>query len=116
MADLSEFMFIFRFEPKENDQPTQEELAEEEKKWGAFIGGIASQAKLVSVHQLGFEGKQVSQDQSESNGVFISDKQIVGGIMVVKAANMEEAVRLSKTCPIFRIGGNVEVRSVVPMS
>lgn len=115
MADLQEFMFIFRYEPVENYQPTKEELAQEEKEWGTFIGGIASQAKLVSVHQLGFEAVQVSSDTSENEGIYVSDKKTVGGTMVIKATNIEEATMLSKQCPILKIGGTIEVRSVIPM-
>ncbi len=115
MAELQDFMFIFRYEPVENYQPTPEELAQEEKDWCIFIGSIANQAKLVSVHQLGFEGVQVLPDQSEKQGMYISDKETVGGIMVVKATNIEEATMLSKLCPIFKKGGTVEVRSMIPM-
>ncbi len=44
MAELKDFMFIFRYEPIENYQPSPEEMAQEEKDWCTFIGGIAGQA------------------------------------------------------------------------
>ncbi len=115
MAELKDFMFIFRYEPIENYQPSPEEMAQEEKDWCTFISGIAGQAKLVSVHQLGFEGMQVSSDASEKDSIYVADKKTVGGTMVVKATNIEEATMLSKQCPILKIGGTVEVRSIIPM-
>ncbi len=69
----------------------------------------------MSVHQLGFEGVKISSDGAENQGIYISDKKTVGGTMVVKAINIEEATMLSKQCPILKIGGTVEVRSIIPM-
>ena len=115
MANLQEFMFIFRYEPTENQQPNKEELAQEANEWGKFIGGIASQAKLVSVYQLCFDAVQISSDETENEGIYISDKKTVDGTMVVKATSIEEATTLSKQCPILKIGGTIEVRSVIPM-
>ncbi len=63
MEKLKEFMLLFRMQPS-NKQPTQEQLNEMQKQWGDFIGNIAMQGKLVSTHQLSFEGKQIAADQS----------------------------------------------------
>jgi len=113
MSSLQDFMFIFRFEPNQNYQPTPEEMVEEKKQWSNFIGGIAAQAKLVNVHQLGFEGSQLPKNLPE--GIHITNNQTIGGTMVVKASNLKEAVTLSEQCPILNIGGTVEVRSIIPM-
>lgn len=114
MAELKEFMLLFRFEPS-NDEPTQEQLQEMHKHWGEFIGGIAMQGKLVSTHQLGFEGKKIFANQSTEDGLHIAEGQIIGGNMVLKAESMESATELAKNCPILFMGGTVEVRDIIPM-
>ena len=115
MKDSKEFMLLFRYKPS-NEEPTQEQLEEMQKLWGAFIGEIAMQEKLVSTHQLGFEGKKVSSDLSTEEGFHISDNQIIGGNMILKAESMEAAAELGKKCPILLMGGTVEVRDILPMN
>ena len=114
MTNTNEFMLLFRFEPS-NEQPTQEQLQEMGKQWGEFIGTIAMQGKLVSTHQLGFEGKKIFADQSTKEGFHVAEQQMVAGNMVLKAETLEVATELAKKCPILFMGGTVEVRNVLPM-
>ena len=109
------FMMLFRFTPNADYQPTAQEQAEMHQQWGAFIGGIASTGNLVSTHQLGFEGKQISADLSITDGVRIAENQTLGGNMIVKADSLEEATEIAKGCPILKMGGTVEVRTIIPM-
>lgn len=115
MEQKKEFMLMFRYEPSFNYQPTATEMDEMHQQWGAFIGNIAIQEKLVSNHQLGFEGKQISADRSVISGMYISEKQILAGTMIVKANSLDEAVEIAKDCPILLMGGTVEVRDIQPM-
>jgi len=115
MVHSKEFMLLFRYEPS-NEEPTQEQLQEMQKLWGEFIGAIAMQGNLVSTYQLGFDGKKLSSNLSTEEGVNISDNQIIGGNMVLKAESLESAADLAKNCPILKIGGTVEVRNIIPMN
>ena len=115
MVQNNEFMLVFRYEPSNDYQPTAAEMNEMHQQWGAFIGNIAIQEKLVSTHQLGFEGKQIAADQSVTEGIYIANNQTLGGNMIVKANTIDEAVEMAKNCPILHMGGTVEVRSIQPM-
>ena len=109
-------MLIFRFTPQFDSQPSEEDLAAQRQKWGAFIGNIALSEKLVSTHRLGFSGKKISSDLSVSDEILRTESQILSGNMVVKAKTIEEATELGKGCPILEMGGTVEVREILPMS
>jgi hypothetical protein len=115
MAQAQEFMLLFRFEPNFNYQPTETEMSDMQQQWGAFIGGLAIQERLVSTYQLGFEGKRIFADSTVQEGINIAEKQTLGGNMVVKAGSLEQAVALAKGCPILSMGGTVEVRNIMPM-
>lgn len=115
MTQLKEFMLLFRYEPS-NEEPTQEQIQEMHKHWGEFIGGIAIQGKLVSTHQLGFEGKKIFANQSTEEGFHTAEGQTIGGNMVLKAESLESATELAEKCPILFMGGTVEVRDVMPMN
>jgi hypothetical protein len=115
MKTSKEFMLMFRYEPSNDFQPTEAQLNEQQQLWGAFIGGIAGQGKLVSTHQLGFSGKQISAAKVVTDGMHIAEKQTLGGNMIIKAESFDEAVEMAKGCPILFMGGSVEVRDIMPV-
>ena len=40
-------------------------------------------------------------------------KEMVGGYTMVKASDMNEAIKLAEGCPMFDMGGTVEVRDIM---
>jgi hypothetical protein len=61
------------------------------------------------------EGKTVKPNKVITDGPFVEAKEMVGGYLIVKANSLDEAVEMAKTCPNLVYGGNVEVRSVMPI-
>jgi hypothetical protein len=49
------------------------------------------------------------------NGPYVELKEALGGYIMVKASNLDEATELAKNCPILSVGGSVEVRAIVQM-
>jgi hypothetical protein len=115
MEIKKEFMLLFRYEPNMNYQPTEAEMTQMHQEWGAYFGKLASEGKMVSTHQLGFEGTQIAADKTTTEGFNISNNVMVSGSLLVNADSIEEAVEIGKACPILNMGGTVEVRSVIPM-
>lgn len=114
MEQLKDYMLLFRMQPSDQ-QPTQAQLSEMQQQWGTFIGGIASQAKLVSTNRLGFEGILINPSMEIENGISVSNNQTLTGNMAVKASSLNEASEIAKECPVLSMGGSVEVRNIVPM-
>jgi hypothetical protein len=48
-----------------------------------------------------------------TDGPFANTKEVLGGLCLVEAANLDEAVELAARLPAARLGGTVEVRPVV---
>ena len=109
---MNEFMMIFRND-KGNPKPSPEQMQAMIKQWQDWIGGIAAQGKFVATNALGFTGKTVHSDGTITDGPYAEIKEIVGGYIIVKADNLEEAIKLSNGCPTLAIGGKVEVRDVM---
>lgn len=97
-------------------KPTQEEVAAMKQSWGNWIGGIAQQARLVSSHQLGFEGNVISNSSDLKSGYLLEAKKSVSGNLVLKAGSLEEATKMAELCPILKMGGSVEIRNTLPSS
>ena len=113
---MKEFMMIFRMAPMGDFQPTPEQMQESIKHWQDWIGGIAAQGKFVSTNQLGFTGKTVKPDGVITDGPYAEIKEIVGGYIIVKANDFEDALKLVEGCPILFMGGHVEVRDIMQLN
>ena len=48
-----------------------------------------------------------------TDGPFADTKEVLGGFVLVEAANLDEAIELAARIPVTRFGGTVEVRPVV---
>ena len=74
-------------------------------------GGVKSAG-----HPLERSGKLVSgAKRTVTDGLFAEAKDVIGGYSIVEARDLDHAVELTAGCPIFRVGGGVEVRPVMKM-
>ncbi len=110
---MKEFMMIFRNEKSDAPQPSPKQMQAMVKDWQDWIGGIAAQGKFVSTNALGFLGKTVQGNSVITDGPYAEVKEIVGGYIIVKATDLNDAVKLSDGCPTLAAGGKVEVRDVM---
>jgi hypothetical protein len=113
---MTEFMMIFRNDYNPSFKPSPEQMQASIKQWQDWIGGIAAQGKFIGTNRLGFEGKTLKPNNVITDGPYAEIKEIVGGYILVKANNIDEAMKLAEGCPILSIGGHIEVRNVIPMN
>jgi hypothetical protein len=110
---MKEFMMIFRNEKKDQPMPSPEQMQQMVKQWNDWIGGIAAQDKFVATNALGMEGQTVSPNEVISVGPYAEVKEIVNGYLIVKAEDLDAAVKLTEGCPTLAAGGKVELRDVM---
>ncbi|MDB5154129.1 MAG: transcription initiation protein, partial [Mucilaginibacter sp.] len=77
-------------------------------------GGIAAQNKFVSGTGLLFDGARVvGHNNVVTDGPFGEIKETIGGLIIVKADSVNEAVEFAKGCPVLQGEGNtMEVRKI----
>lgn len=109
---MKNFMLIFRggnyaaeMSPEESQQYMQ--------KWFSWIGELQSKGIYTSGEALMPTGKTVKKGNLVTDGPYVESKEMVGGYFIVKAAGIEEASEIAKSCPDLPLGGSVEVRDVV---
>ncbi len=112
---MKEFMMLFRSKPGDYDL-SPEEMQASIKQWQDWIGGIAAQGKFVSTYRLGNEGKTIKADGMILDGPYAEVKEFVGGNIVVKANDINEAIAMGKGCPVLSIGGHVEIRDTMEVN
>jgi hypothetical protein len=106
---MSEFTYLFR---GREISASPEQMQRTMQKWVAWFKDLGAKGHLKDPgHPLEHTGKVVSGKQKVVNdGPYAEAKDVVGGYIVVEAADLNQAMELSKGCPILEVGGSVEVR------
>jgi hypothetical protein len=114
---MKEFLLVFRRDAVQPEmQLSPEQMQAMMKPWQDWIGSIAAQNKLVTAgNRLESGGSVVKPGKVVTNGPYVETKEAVGGYTIVRAASLDEATEMSKSCPILQVGGSVEVRAIIPM-
>jgi hypothetical protein len=113
---MKEFLMLFRNEnPAGGEMPSAEQMQAVMKDWQDWIASVAAAGKFLSTNRLYSEGKSLSADGRITDGPYAEVKEMIGGYLIVKAADLEEATEMAKACPNLKYGGKVEVRRVMPM-
>lgn len=112
---MNEFLLIFRrdFITKET-QPSPEELQQHLQQWQNWFGSLAAQNKLARpLQRWDGQGKLVSSTKGITDGPFVEIKESIGGLIIIKANDYDEAAEIAKGCPVLNSGGNVEIRMAI---
>lgn len=86
------------------------------QKWAKWMESLGQKGIMVGGEPLQPSGKQVNGSKKiVTDGPFIEAKELVGGYLIVNAKDINDAVEISKDCPIFDEDGKVEVRPIQKM-
>ncbi|MGA9650669.1 YciI family protein [Pedobacter sp.] len=108
---MSEFILIFRRDYKTADaQPSPEKLQESLKQWQEWFTSLAENDMLARpVQRLDAVGKLIK-GSTIVEGPYTEVKESIGGLVIIKANDYDEAVEIAESCPVLALGGNVEIR------
>lgn len=112
---MSNFLYLFRGGDDDFNTWTPEEQGAHMEVWQKWMGDLAQKGQLLGGERLFDEGKIV-RDRGEiiTDGPFAEASEMVGGYVIVVAKDMNEALEISKSCPIFDYkGAFVEVREMM---
>lgn len=111
---MKEFVLIFR-NSFSDQAPSPEQMQQVLSEWMNWMGNVAAQDKLVDKgNRLSMtEAKTISADNSITDGPYTEIKEFINGYIIVKTADINEAMDIARGCPILKIGGKVEVRAIV---
>jgi hypothetical protein len=101
-------------------QPGSEEALSEAERAAAYAEyfALAEDDRCVAAAQLqpaetATSVRVVGGRTLMTDGPFADTKEVLGGICLVEAADLDEALELAARIPAARLGGTVEVRPVV---
>jgi hypothetical protein len=108
---MSDFTFLYR---GRDTTASPEQIQKTMEKWRAWFKELGEQGHIKDIgHPLESAGKVVKGKQKTvTDGPFAEAKDVVGGFTLIQARDLQQAVELSKGCPILEGGGSVEVRPI----
>lgn len=116
---MSQFLYLYRNTEaaREAAMGTPEQAQQSMQKWMTWMRELDAKGHLRDRGQpLERTGKVVrGQQKTVTDGPYTETKDLIGGFTIVEARDIEQAVELSRGCPILDGGGSVEVRPVMKM-
>jgi hypothetical protein len=111
---MEKFMLLFRGgDTHPGNVNDSKEAREYIQSWITWMQDLGQKGILVGGESLQRTGKQVNgRSKVETDGPFIEAEEMVNGYLIVNAKGINEAVEISKGCPIFEENGKVEIRPV----
>ena len=108
---MEKFMYLFRggFAAAERENVPADHM----QKWAKWMETLAQKGIMAGGEPLQPTGKQVNGSKKVvTDGPFVEAKELVGGYLIVQAKDINEAVEISKGCPIFDVDGKLEIRQI----
>jgi hypothetical protein len=111
---MSEYVYLYRGGERAT---SPEKIQQQMQKWMDWFKELGTMGHLKDRGQpLEREGKVVrGRKKTITDGPYAEAKDVVGGFTLIEARDLDQAVELSKGCPIFETDGGVEVRPVAKM-
>lgn len=108
---MKQFALLFRVPGIDSSKISPAEMQALTKKWTDWSERFKKGNSLVSQGpRLAREGKVLKPGGVVTDGPFVEIREILGGLIIVQAADLEEATTLAHGCPALDQGGSVEIR------
>jgi hypothetical protein len=116
---MRDFMFLYRIPTPTANQPAEspQQMQERMQRWTAWFKDLESRGVLKNIGAALESTGALVKDKKPAitDGPFAEAKDIIGGYSVVSAENLAHANELAIDCPVFKMGGFVEVRPIRQM-
>lgn len=112
---MSEFVYLYHSGAVTRSPEAAQQTMQ---RWMAWFKELGQKGHIKDQGQpLERAGKLVKGKQKTvTDGPFAEAKDVVGGYTLIEARDLDQAVELAKSCPIFEVDGAVEVRPVMKIN
>lgn len=110
---MKQYLCLLRGGESRFQKFTKQQIQEHMAQWGAYIGSVGD--KYLGGAPIAMSGYTIKDWGKESKSSPYGAGVPVNGYMILSANNYKEAVKLAKGCPIFELGGSVEIREIMKM-
>ncbi len=109
---MKDFILLFRG-GLDYDTATPEQVQQSMLRWKNWMEELGKSGKSTGGQRLTGGGAVLKGENKQvTDGPYAEGKEAVGGFISLRASDLNEAIEISKGCPIFDHGGTTEVREV----
>jgi hypothetical protein len=114
---MAKFMYLFRSNPEAYRSMSPEQMQQNMKKWMDWKDSLEKNGHIKQLgERLDGNGKVVrGRAKTVTDGPYVEVKDFIQGYMLLEAQDIDQAVELSRGCPILERDGTVEIRPFVSM-
>src|ERR1044071_476626 len=111
---MKEFLLLFRGGDIDGLNESPEKWQAHMQQWMKWMSDLSAQGSLVGAQPLAQTGKIITGNKKGvSDGPFMEGKEMVGGYLILRARDYDDAVTISKACPVLIFDdGIVEIREI----
>ncbi|MGH9945958.1 MAG: YciI family protein [Pyrinomonadaceae bacterium] len=113
---MPNYMLLLHEQPPDFSQFSPEDIQAMIGEYLDWRRKIEADGKLVGGEKLKDEGGKhlsgANGDIRVTDGPFSEAKEVIGGYFAISAADYDEAVEISRSCPHLKYGGRIELREV----
>lgn len=110
---MADYIVLFREPDGRKEEHTAEEIKQHQLNWAEWFKRMSADGKLKGGSGLSLNGALIQgRDREVTNGIHQAGTEIVGGFLLLEAADLQEAVSIAQGCPIYEFDGYAEVREM----
>jgi len=113
---MQQFMLLYKGgDPDWMEKTSPQDMAASMERWGAWMADLEQKGQLESGGSpLAYTGKNLTKQGLVTDIASTELKELVSGYSIVKAKDMDQAVAIAKSCPIFNYPNiTVDIRQVI---
>lgn len=107
---MKNFILFIREDIAHINALSGEEMQADIQEYTQWVESLAKTDNYVEGDPLEPGGRYVKKDRISTYGPFIESKEAITGYILLKARDIEHATELAKHCPVFKHGGQLELR------
>lgn len=117
---MPDYMMLLHDRPELFADITSDDMQRVVAKYVEWRSKLSGEGKLKDGNKLGDDAGRVLEPRAAGarvdvrDGPFTETKDVIGGYFIIKAANYDEAVDISRACPHLMFGGRIELREIEP--
>jgi hypothetical protein len=114
---MTKFMYLFRGNATPQGSPSPEQMEQTMKKWMGWMDTLKKNGHMEKGGERLYPTGKVVRGKATAitDGPYVEVKDSIQGYLLIEAADMNQAVELSKGCPILEDDGSVEIRPIFAM-
>lgn len=110
---MKKYIVIFREADGRENEHSNDAIKQHQENWKNWFSIWGQKGNLSGGSGLTLDGKMIKgKGDIVINDIHKTGTEIVGGYLLLNATDMNEAVEIMKTCPIYEFDGYVEIRAL----